>query len=63
MSITKFKGWNNQGIPTEESLHELDLDYVSKYFLEKGILTQTESTPPKESPTEKEQKKSGGSES
>jgi len=25
----KFKGWNNQGIPTKESLHELGLDYVS----------------------------------
>ena len=26
----KFKGWNNQGIPTKESLHELGLDYVSE---------------------------------
>ena len=35
----KFKGWNNQGIPTKESLHELDLDYVSEDFLQRGILT------------------------
>jgi benzoyl-CoA reductase subunit BamB len=33
----KFKGWNNEGIPTKESLHELDLDYVAK-TLKKGDL-------------------------
>ena len=44
----KFKGWNNQGIPTKESLHELDLDYVSEEFLQKGILTDNEGTPSKE---------------
>ncbi len=32
----KFKGWNNQGIPTKESLHELGLDYVSEDLLERG---------------------------
>ena len=26
----KFKGWNNQGIPTKETLDELGLDYVSE---------------------------------
>jgi len=26
----KFKGWNNEGIPTKETLHELGLDYVSE---------------------------------
>jgi benzoyl-CoA reductase subunit BamB len=26
----KFKGWNDEGIPTKESLHELGLDYVAK---------------------------------
>ncbi len=35
----KFKGWNNQGIPTKETLHELDLDYVSEDFVKRGILT------------------------
>jgi len=34
----KFKGWNNQGIPTEESLHELALDYVSEDLKQRGIL-------------------------
>jgi benzoyl-CoA reductase subunit BamB len=34
----KLKGWNNDGIPTEESLHELGLDYVSEDFIQRGIL-------------------------
>jgi benzoyl-CoA reductase subunit BamB len=38
----KFKGWNNEGIPTKESLHELGLDYVSDDFVERGILTDSE---------------------
>ncbi|MFC1888558.1 aldehyde ferredoxin oxidoreductase N-terminal domain-containing protein [Thermodesulfobacteriota bacterium] len=35
----KFKGWNLEGIPTSETLRELDLDYVAEDFLERGILT------------------------
>jgi len=35
----KFKGWNNDGIPTRESLHELGLDDVGDDFLKRGILT------------------------
>jgi len=50
----KFKGWNNQGIPTKESLHELALDYVSEDFLQRGILTDNEGTPSKETSAEKE---------
>ena len=34
----KFKGWNNQGVPTKESLHELGMDYVSEDFEQRGIL-------------------------
>jgi aldehyde:ferredoxin oxidoreductase len=41
----KLKGWNNDGIPTKESLDELGLDYVSKDFLERGILTDGEDMP------------------
>jgi len=52
----KFKGWNNQGIPTKESLHELALDYVSEDFLQRGILTDNEGTPSKGSSAEKEKK-------
>ncbi|MBU0463685.1 MAG: aldehyde dehydrogenase [Proteobacteria bacterium] len=41
----KFKGWNNDGIPTKESLHELGLDYVGEDFVARGILTDSEDTP------------------
>ena len=34
----KFKGWNNDGIPTKESLHELDLDYVAKDLEQRGLI-------------------------
>jgi benzoyl-CoA reductase subunit BamB len=52
----KFKGWNKEGIPTKESLHELALDYVSEDFIQRGILTDNESTPSKETSAEKEKK-------
>jgi len=52
----EFKGWNNQGIPTKETLHELALDYVSEDFLQRGILTDNEGTPSKETSAEKEKK-------
>ena len=52
----KFKGWNNQGIPTKETLHELSLDYVSEDFLQRGILTDNEGTPSKETSVETEKK-------
>ena len=34
----KFKGWDNQGIPTKESLQELDLAYVAEDFEQRGII-------------------------
>lgn len=34
----KFKGWNYDGIPTRERLHELDLDYVAEDLIKRGIL-------------------------
>jgi benzoyl-CoA reductase subunit BamB len=34
----EFKGWNNDGIPTLESLKELELDYVGEDFIKRGIL-------------------------
>ena len=46
----EFKGWNNEGIPTKESLHELGLDYVSEDLIQRGILTDGEDTPSKETP-------------
>ncbi len=33
----KLKGFNDQGVPTKESLHELELDYVAEEFEQKGI--------------------------
>jgi aldehyde:ferredoxin oxidoreductase len=34
----KYKGWNREGIPTKERLHELDLDYVADDLEKRGIL-------------------------
>jgi benzoyl-CoA reductase subunit BamB len=49
----EFKGWNSEGIPTKESLHELGLDYVSKDFVQRGILKDSEDAPSKETSVEK----------
>lgn len=35
----KFKGWNRDGIPTEETLRELELGYVAETFVQTGVLT------------------------
>ncbi|HEX7534822.1 MAG TPA: aldehyde ferredoxin oxidoreductase N-terminal domain-containing protein [Syntrophales bacterium] len=34
----KFKGWDNRGIPTKESLQELGLGYVSEDLEQRGII-------------------------
>ena len=39
----KFKGWNNEGIPTKESLHELGLDYVAEDLEQRGIIKNEQS--------------------
>ncbi len=49
----KFKGWNNDGIPTQESLHELGLDYVSEDFVKRGILTEQAGELPQGAPAER----------
>jgi len=49
-----FKGWNKDGVPTQESLHELKLDYVSEEFLRRGILTDTEGASSNETSAETE---------
>ncbi len=48
-----FKGWNNDGIPTKETLQELELEYVSEDFVKRGILTDSENAPSQETSTEK----------
>jgi benzoyl-CoA reductase subunit BamB len=39
----KFKGWDNEGIPTKESLKELDLGYVAEDFERRGIIKNGQS--------------------
>ena len=34
----KFKGWNQDGVPTKERLLELDLGYVAEDLEKRGIL-------------------------
>jgi aldehyde:ferredoxin oxidoreductase len=34
----QYKGWNSEGIPTRETLHDLDLDYVYEDFVQRGLL-------------------------
>jgi benzoyl-CoA reductase subunit BamB len=41
-----FKGWNLEGVPTRESLHELDLDYVAEDLVERGLLKECEGITP-----------------
>jgi benzoyl-CoA reductase subunit BamB len=36
-----FKGWNEQGIPTEEALRDLGLDYVYEEFVKRGVYSDT----------------------
>jgi len=52
----KLKGWNKEGIPTKESLHELGLDYVSEDFIQRGILKDSEDTPSKKASSKTKKK-------
>ena len=36
----KFKGWNKEGIPTKETLHQLDLDHVKEDFERRAIYNE-----------------------
>ncbi|HBA54707.1 aldehyde ferredoxin oxidoreductase N-terminal domain-containing protein [Syntrophorhabdus aromaticivorans] len=49
----KFKGWNNDGIPTKETLDKLGLECVSEDFIKRGILTDNEEAPAKEASAQK----------
>jgi len=48
----KFKGWNSDGVPTRETLEELDLDYVADDLEARGILLVTRTATPKAGPQE-----------
>ncbi len=50
----KFKGWNNDGIPTKEYLNEMGLGYVAEEFQKRGIYSETESASSKETSTNNE---------
>jgi benzoyl-CoA reductase subunit BamB len=52
----KLKGWNDQGIPTQESLHELSLDYVAEDFENRGIYAEKEDASSEETSPETEKK-------
>jgi len=39
----KFKGWNREGIPTKETLHELSLDYIGEDLEQRGIIKNEQS--------------------
>jgi aldehyde:ferredoxin oxidoreductase len=39
----KFKGWDKQGIPTKESLHELSMDYIAEDLEQRGIIKNEQS--------------------
>jgi aldehyde:ferredoxin oxidoreductase len=52
----EFKGWNQEGIPTKETLENLDLGYVAEKFIERGILTENDDAPAAETSTQKEKK-------
>ena len=54
----KFKGWNNDGIPTEQTLRELNLDNVADDLLKRGILTNGEESPSQEASLEASNKQS-----
>ncbi len=49
-----LKGWNEEGIPTRESLLDLDLAYVAEDFIERGILAEAEGQSTKVPALEKE---------
>ncbi|MCK4412499.1 MAG: aldehyde dehydrogenase [Candidatus Eisenbacteria sp.] len=51
----RFKGWNEQGIPTRESLRELSLGYVAADFLKRGILADGEDAPSRETSGQEEE--------
>jgi benzoyl-CoA reductase subunit BamB len=44
----KYKGWNDEGIPTKECLHELGLGYVADELIKRGILGNGKSPSAKE---------------
>lgn len=40
----KFKGWNNDGVPTKETLEALDMGYIAEDLEQRGIYNEESST-------------------
>ena len=55
-----FKGWTNDGIPTQETLDKLGMNYVSEDFINRGILTGNEGAPSQETSVKTQKKKAKG---
>jgi aldehyde:ferredoxin oxidoreductase len=53
----KFKGWNNDGIPTKETLDELGLDYVSQDFEQRGVYEEKKVKVAKQDSTKSEKER------
>jgi len=51
----RYKGWNDLGIPTRESLHELGLDYVYEEFEKRGVYKEQEEILPQDTVSGKEE--------
>jgi len=47
----KYKGWNQDGVPTRETLHDLDLDYVADELERRGILKKEEQRAAEQAPS------------
>ncbi len=52
----QYKGWNQNGIPTKECLHDLSLDYVIDDFEKRGIYEENGNGSSQESSAEPEKK-------
>jgi len=52
----EFKGWNQNGIPTKECLHDLGLDYVIEDFEKRGIYAENGNGSSQESSSEAQKK-------
>jgi aldehyde:ferredoxin oxidoreductase len=52
----KFKGWNNEGIPTKETLDKLGLDYVSQDLEQRGVYEEEKVKVTKQDSPESEEK-------
>jgi benzoyl-CoA reductase subunit BamB len=51
----KYKGWNEEGIPTKAALQDLGLDYVADEFIRRGILADADEAPAEKASAETEQ--------